>query len=68
MMDWEGYADNTKIDQTWIGDESGLDATLSPGRNTQGSIYFEVPVDAESIEIEYETNLWSGERIVFVAK
>ena len=68
VMDWEGYADNTKIDQTWIGDESGLDATLSPGRNTQGSIYFEVPVDAESIEIEYETNMWSGEKIIFVAK
>ena len=68
MMDWDGYADNTKIDQTWIGDENGLDATLSPGRNTQGSIYFEVPIDAESIEIEYETNMWSEEKIVFVAK
>lgn len=68
MMDWEGYADNTKIDQTWIGDESGLDATLSPGRNTQGSIYFEVPVNVENIEIEYEANMWSGEKVIFVAK
>lgn len=68
MLNWECYADDTMTDQTWIGDENGLDGTLSPGRNTQGSIYFEVPVDAESIEIEYETNMWSGEKIIFVAK
>ena len=68
MMNWEGYADNTKIDQEWIGDESGLDATLSPGRNTQGSIYFEVPANAENVEIEYETNMWSGEKVIFVVK
>ena len=34
MMDWECYADNSKADQQWIGDDSGLDATLSAGRQT----------------------------------
>ncbi len=46
MMDWECYADNSKADQQWIGDDSGLDATLSAGRQTEGTVYFEVPKDS----------------------
>ena len=68
MMDWECYADNQKVDQTWLGDESGLDATLSSGRTTQGSVYFEVPVDAESIELEYSISFWNSDKIIFVGK
>lgn len=68
MMDWECYADNQNVDQTWLVDDNGLDATLSPGRTTQGAVYFEIPEDAESIEIEYSVNLWTDERVVFVVK
>lgn len=68
MMDWECYADNQKVDQTWIGDDSGLDATLSSGRTTQGTVFFEVPVDAESIELEYDINFWKSDKIVFIGK
>lgn len=68
MMDWECYADNQKVDQTWLGDESGLDATLSSGRTTQGSVYFEIPVDAESIELEYSISFWNSDKIIFIGK
>lgn len=68
MMDWECYADNAKADQTWIGDDSGLDATLSAGRETQGTIYFEVPRDASSVELEYDINFWQNDKVVFVGK
>lgn len=68
MMDWECYADNAKADQTWIGDDSGLDATLSAGRETQGTIYFEVPKDVQSVELEYDINFWQSDKIVFVGK
>ena len=68
MMDWECYADNSKVDQSWIGDDNGLDATLSSGRQTQGKIYFEVPKDAKSIELEYDINFWQDNKIVFVGK
>lgn len=68
MMDWECYADNQKVDQTWIGDDSGLDATLSSGRTTQGSVFFEVPVGAESIELEYDINFWKNDKIIFLGK
>lgn len=68
MIDWVCYADNSKADQTWIGDDNGLDTTLSSGRETQGAIYFEVPIGAESIELEYDINFWQSDKIIFVAK
>lgn len=68
FMDWTCYADNSKVDQSYVGDDSGLDATLSSGRTTQGKVYFEVPTDAESIELEYDINFWQSDKIVFVGK
>lgn len=68
IADWECYADNAKVDQSWIGDDNGLDGTLSSGRTTQGSIYFEVPADAQSIELEYDINFWQSDKIIFVGK
>lgn len=68
MMDWECYADNTKVDQSFIGDDNGLDATLSSGRTTQGAVFFEVPVGAEKIELEYDIDFWQSDKIIFVGK
>lgn len=68
MMDWECYADNSKVDQSWIGDDNGLDATLSSGRTTQGAVYFEIPKGSENIELEYDINFWQNDKIVFVGK
>lgn len=68
MMDWECYADNAKVDQSFIGDDNGLDATLSSGRTTQGAVFFEVPVGAEKIELEYDINFWQSDKIIFVGK
>lgn len=68
MMDWECYADNAKVDQAWIGDDNGLDATLSSGRTTKGAIFFEIPVGSESIELEYDINFWQSDKIIFVGK
>ena len=68
MMDWECYADNNKVDQQWIGDNNGLDATLSAGRSTEGTVYFEVPSDAQKLELEYDISYWGNDKIIFVAK
>ena len=67
-MDWECYADNSKVDQSWIESDNGLDATLSAGREAEGAVYFEVPTDAESIELEYDINFWQSDKIIFVGK
>lgn len=68
MIDWECYADNKKVDQTWDLDNNGLDATLSSGREAQGIVIFEVPIDAKSIELEYDINFWLSDKIIFVGK
>ncbi len=67
-MDWECFADNAKADQTYIGDDNGLDATLSSGRETQGSIYFEIPQGSSQIELEYKISYFSDNKIIFKAK
>lgn len=68
MMDWECYADNSKVDQQWIGDNNGLDASLSAGRSAEGTVYFEVPENAQSLELEYDISYWGNDKIIFVAK
>ncbi len=59
------YADGYAVEQHYSGDE-GLSATLSPGRTTTGFVYFVVPTDAEEIEIEYETNFLTEEKLTFL--
>lgn len=68
MVNWECYADNSKVDQTWIGDNSGLDATLSAGRQSEGTVYFEVPKNSKNIELEFRSDFWKTDRIIFVGK
>ena len=68
MMDWECYADNNKVDQQWIGDNNGLDASLSAGRSAEGTVYFDVPENAQKLELEYDINYWGNDKIIFVAK
>lgn len=59
----DGYAT-----EMYYGGEEGLSATLSAGRATTGYIYFEVPTDAEVIEIEYETNVFTEEKSSLFSK
>ena len=61
---FECYADGYSA-EAYYGGENGLSATLSAGRSTEGYIYFEVPVDAQEIEVEYETNVFTDEKITF---
>ena len=65
--DYTCYADDNAADEYYYGDNS-LSATISAGRKTSGYIYFEVPKDAENIEVEYETDFWSSKKAIFVVK
>lgn len=67
MMNWTCYADDYAVSQSWIGDDQ-IDATLSSGKKVKGAVYFEVPKDASSIVLEYETNFWTENKVVFIAK
>lgn len=67
MMNWTCYADDYSVDQAWVGDDQ-IDATLSPGKKVKGGVYFEVPSDANSVTLEYETNFWSEDKVIFIVK
>ncbi len=62
---FECYADGYAAD-SYYGGEDALSATMSAGRTTAGKVYFEVPVDAEEIEIEYKYNLFSDKKAHFI--
>lgn len=66
--DFNCYADGYDMEQSYILEGLDLDATLSPGKKTKGAVVFEVPEGAESIVLEYETNFWTENKIVFVVK
>ena len=62
---FECYADGYAAEK-YYGGADKLSATLSAGRATTGYIYFEVPADAEVIEVEYETNVFTEKKIKFI--
>lgn len=67
--DFECYADNAKMDYSIYGDKQiDLFATVSSGRKLEGYVYFEVPINAQTIEIEYETNFWTDKKAIFKVK
>ena len=61
------YADDVAM-EAYYGEDDGISATLSAGRSTSGKVYFEVPKDAEKIEIEYETDFWDDQKAIFVVE
>ncbi len=61
------YADDVAA-EAYYGADDGISATISSGRSTSGRVYFEVPKDAESIEIEYETDFWDNQKAIFIVK
>ncbi len=65
--EFDCYADGINCKQTYIrGDD--LAATISAGRKAKGTVTFEIPDDAEVVELEYLTNIWTSNRIVFTVK
>lgn len=61
---FECYADGANC-SGYYGMDDALSATLSAGRKAKGTVAFEVPKDASVIEIEYEDNVWTGDKIIF---
>lgn len=66
--DFHGYADGYEVEQSYAPDGTGLDFSvkMSAGRKGTGKVAFEVPEDAQEIEIEFSPNFWTSENIIFV--
>lgn len=62
--DFDCYCDNSLYESYFYGEDNLPTVNLSSGRSTEGYIYFEVPENAEKIEVEYEVNFWSDKKII----
>ena len=60
-------ADDYEVETVYM-DDNELDADLSPGKKAKGPIFFEVPKDAKSIEIQHESDWWHSIKFIFIAK
>lgn len=58
------YADGVSCESFYSMDDA-LSATISAGHKAKGTVAFEVPVGAKVVEVEYLTNVWTSNRIVF---
>ena len=65
--DFDCFADGSSCDG-FFGMDDNLSATLSPKRKAKGTVAFEVPINAENVEVEFLTNYWTSDRIVFTYK
>lgn len=68
VYDFKCYSDDVASSAYYYGDNGLTTTTLSSGRKATGNVYFEVPQNANSIDVEYETNYWSGNKAIFVVK
>ena len=69
--DFDCYADGLSVENYFYADDQELDAylTISAGRKMQGYIYYEIPVNAESVEIEYDiSSIWNSKKAIFVVE
>ena len=48
--------------------EDNISATMSAGRKAKGTVTFEVPDDAKVVEVEYLSNYWTSNRVVFTVE
>lgn len=65
IYDFDCYADNTNCEQEYLPDDNDFTNTnLSSGRNVSFKTYYSVPVDAQSIELEYTENVWTDKKVL----
>ncbi len=65
------YADGVKCEEFYSVEDysSPVLESISVGRKLlDAKVYYEVPADAEVIELEYEADFWSGEKYIFIVK
>ena len=68
MTSWNCYADGYAAEAAYAVADDEIDATISPGNKATGAVYYEIPKNSKKITLEFETNFWSQDKIVFVSK
>ena len=65
------YADGAKCESFFFVDDYSdpVLTSISAGRKlTDATVYYEIPIDAESIDLEYSPDYWSNEKYIFVVE
>lgn len=62
------YADGYDCDNFYSVDDATFSSSLSTGKKAKGSVYFQVPVDADEVVIEYQSNILSNKTAKFIVK
>lgn len=52
-------------DPGFIGSNSQLDGTISPGKKMDGMVGFEAPKDWKTMEIHFKDDVWSNSKFKF---
>ena len=60
------YANDQKQSDFLFATDALSYGMLSPNRKAEGYLYYIVPTNAESIELEYESFAWADQRAIFV--
>lgn len=68
VFEFDCYADGEKCQALYAGDEEISSNSISSGRKVSGYVYFEVPVNASEIEVEYETSFWTDKKAFFIVE
>lgn len=68
VYDFSCYADDESCEQHYYNGDWTKESQLSPGRSTSFSTIFEVQEDASSIELEYEPNWLTDQKIIIKIK
>lgn len=65
IYDFKCYADNQTCEQEYgLDDSSFMNTNISSGRSVSFSVYYTVPVNSQSIELEYAANIWTDEKVL----
>lgn len=62
------FADKFSCDSFYSVEGSYFYETIEEGKKARGTVYFEIPKDADSIEIEYDGNSYDNSKITFIVE
>ena len=70
LSNLECYADGEKCEEYYYADDykSPTLESLSKGKRIKAVVYYQVPANAKSIILEYETSVWTSKKIEFKIK
>lgn len=68
IYDFDCYADNSACEQKYLPEDDFINGNISSGRNVSFTTYYAVPEDADSIELEYEADFWTSEKVIVKIK